>query len=350
MAACQFLDKIDQINNLYDFLVILYEEIAPKEGAIIEEYEEQMDNEERRRLRKAVAQFLRGFKVDSVSSEDKKTIKNFILGYSGEVGPLLLALLKNIALLHHRSAPDETKTLESSSSFIVEKVEPLNSESFRTNYMVYPVRKSIYYELVSADNRPRSEEARSIGEPRMDIKVDNYLNSIDPISDSQGVLILKTCSLGDYKPNLLLLSDNKLNKHIERLKKKIRIASIPFANSTVTAAPINEQENEFFEFEVNPDGTRFSVSVKEEAILEEKVLYIIDSLADKGIDILLFPEFHLTKDVYERIQDYLREEEHDYLFVLPGSCWNERENRTFLLDRKGRELLTQKKLSLFDIN
>lgn len=326
----KLFDQIDMIKNLYDLVIILYKEIEPRQREFIDDFESNYQ------IRTIAYKILESTDFHAPSYQDKECIKYYLHMHAATPGRALISLFSVIVSKHRREKirSRSEKVKISRKPYTIKPVEPLNSEEFRTEYEIYDAERTILYDLSPEDSRIRLD-------CKSDDRIENYLKCIenDSANEINGLCLFHKQGHGDLNFVMHRFLDNstEFKALIDGFKQTLRVASIILPESSV----------DFFSFPIDETGTKFNVSVKNEELLRDKIMNVLKSFAKEKIDILIFPEFHLTSGVLHEIRNFLSNSKHDYSFIIPGSAWEDGQNQTYLLDRLGRMIITHKKFNPF---
>ncbi|MFA5283380.1 MAG: hypothetical protein WC366_02555 [Bacilli bacterium] len=175
--------------------------------------------------------------------------------------------------------------------------------------------------------------------------INNYEKIVSKTVHEKNIInrFLLNYSIVKNKDNLISLKTIEMHKFVERIKSnglKVALNPIAYKNFEYYFTMITH---------VNPCPS-FSVKVVEDH--EKELINVFsDSLnksVAKGVDLIIFPEMHLTTKLLEQIPSmikYLKIERQSLIMV--GTLSNETSNMAYLFDNYGNLVLKQKKYGQF---
>lgn len=154
-------------------------------------------------------------------------------------------------------------------------------------------------------------------------------------SELKNFIILKKIELESYNPSVNIYNNGREFRLLAE-QRGINIGFVPLTKNSLLN--INFKNDTF---DVNGYKNNH-----EEAIMQ-KYYKAIDKAKEFNIDILIFPEMLLTKNIYESVKNYLNKSFSSLKFVFCGSIWENFSNKCYVISGNGEDILIQNKFTKF---
>ncbi len=143
----------------------------------------------------------------------------------------------------------------------------------------------------------------------------------------------------DIKTHFYRITDDYIIKRIKRRKDNLKLAIVPFSGDKKLL--IIQEETIGDKRYIRIEG------IRDEDAHTEHAVAIINFLAEKEVDIIIFPEMTFTDKMLTAVSHAVNSNRGKLALVVCGSIWQDNTNYSVLLGGNGIEIGTQYKLNRF---
>ena len=134
-------------------------------------------------------------------------------------------------------------------------------------------------------------------------------------------------------------NNSDIAKHY-RDRRKIRIGIVPFSADDLKDILDIEFQNRTFHI----------AGMKEESqeLLKNRYVEAYKKTIDKDVDFLIYPEMLMTETIIKAIDSEIENTENGPIFVVNGSIWKDKTNKSIVTDNMGNQIFTYFKKCAFN--
>ncbi|WP_066872168.1 carbon-nitrogen hydrolase family protein [Clostridium mediterraneense] len=308
----------NKYKNIFDVLLIFYNNIIIKNRRIMSIFERRQNNFEI-----IVREFMCFFQENDCHKLFEENRQNLIDKISemkdvdGELYEFALVTAINNTFGNYEDAYKLDYEDETDGELVVQ-CEMLNSEeTVNIGKVYYKGEESIFTRFLSKCNFPRSDDEISYS-------IDSFIDKLIIMRE------LETETRIQYNR---LTSEITLDR-IAKLENSITVALVPFVGS-------KDYLN------IKEEGIKFTINIKNNKENFTHIKDIMDELSKRGVNVVIFPEMTFTLEIKRELQKYLRKNKNPFELIVSGSVWENKTNKCYILNNKGQVLLEQVKVYPF---
>ncbi len=313
------LGEVNQIihksGNYYDIYIRLF--------ILLKKHTNDLANAQRRSYREDIKWTIslnRFFDGRNPSDELTKENRDWLIGHipKDKENKLFIFLEQLFVKIDRAARPNDTeKSLERYAA-----LKALNTEITKDLGIVLYKENSFMERYISEAKRFKLEKDKG-----------------EAIEALQEKLFIQRPLNSDIKTDFYRITDDYVINRIKARKDNLKLAIVPFSGDEKLL--IIQEDTVGDKQYIRIEG------IRDEEIHTEHAVSIINILAKKEVDIIIFPEMIFTDKMLSAVSQAVKENRGKLALVVCGSIWKDKTNRSVLLAGNGIELGTQYKLNRF---
>ncbi len=315
MNKQELIKFISKAENIFDVYILLYFNLISKQSSIFNELEG--NQTDFNKFRENCSSIFEEKDFDSnLSLKNKNKIVEYLNTVNRNVLLFSYALLTSIDEVFgnkdYRFSKIDYDMLETDEPYY-----PLNSKKTQRYGYVFFKSKSFLDKFYPPEKFMRQS-------PKIEITIEGEN------------LIIYDYSNNDYKIEFRNIKHTYL-QDIFYKKERINIALIPLTGDA-----------HYLEFAERKIGSKTKIYLKKmhhENQYKNKIIDILDSLKDKEIDVVIFPEMVFSETILLNVKKFLNKNKGCFALVISGTIWKDKKNECITLSGDGIEIARQIKLN-----